>query len=340
MSNRGAQSCVRAGAGNVRLASVVAVLAVSLVLLAIVGVYRATKASDPPLRIALSPWPGYEFATLAQQKGFFADEGVRVELLELSSLGDSRRAYERRQVDGFFATLVEVIVAEEYGGRSPRVAMVVDWSDGADVVIAGKGVTSVSDLKGRRVGVESDSLNAIVLARAMERHGMSIGDVVVVPCAQLNMRAAMELGEVDAVVTYPPMSFSIDALPDTQVVFTTRESPNEIVDVLAVDADVIGSRADAIAGFRRAFFRAQEYAKEHPTEAIAIMAARQRISPAEFEAALTDGIKLVGRAEQDRFLGPDGSLRDTARRTRDSMVAVGMLRDPLPKADVTVVIGE
>jgi NitT/TauT family transport system substrate-binding protein len=340
MANRGEQSCVRPRGASVRLTSIVAVIAACLVLLGFVGVYRASAVDDPPLRIAINPWPGYEFATLAQQKGFFADEGVRVELLELSSLGDSRRAYERRQVDGFFATLVEVIVAEENGGRSPRVALVADWSDGADVIIAGKGMTRVSDLRGRRVGVESDSLNAIVLARAMERHGLELGDVVVVPCAQLNMRAAMELGELDAVVTYPPISTSIDALPDTQVVFTTRESPNEIVDVLAVDADVIGSRPEAIAGFRRAFFRAQEYAKEHPAEAIAIMAARQRISPAEFEAALNDGIKLVGHTEQDRFLGPGGSLRETARRTRDSMVAIGMLRDPLPKADVTVVIGE
>ena len=95
MANRGEQSCVRPRAASVRLTSIVAVIAACLVVFAFVGVYRASAVEDPPLRIAISPWPGYEFATLAQQKGFFADEGVRVELRELSSLGESTGSLRR-----------------------------------------------------------------------------------------------------------------------------------------------------------------------------------------------------------------------------------------------------
>lgn len=311
--------------GSVHLALIVAVATIVMAGFAAVLLSRALRVDEPPLRIAINAWPGYEFATLAREKGFFAEEGVEVEILELSSLSDSRRAFERGQVDGFFATLVEVLVAREIAGRPSQIAMVTDWSDGADVIMSRAGVGSVEELRGKRIGVETDSVNAIVLARALERHGLHLSDVHVVPCPQLRMRAALEAGEVDAVVTYPPFSLEVASVPGAKQVFSTREIPNEIVDVLAVAQAVTETRAEAVEGFKRAFFRAQEYAKQQPAEAFAIMAQRQRVSVADFEAALSDGLRLVGAKEQEQFLGHNGSLRDTMQRTRDAMKSIGML---------------
>ena len=335
-----AQPAARLCVTRSRLALVVGSIAACFIMLAVVIACRALAPSKPPLRVAISPWPGYEFATLAQQKGFFAEEGVRVEICELSSLSDTRRAFERGQVDGFFATLVEVILAKENGGRSPRVTLVADWSDGADVIIGGPGIGSVAGLKSHRVAVESGSLNPIVLARALELHGLTLDDVELVSCAQLKMRAALELGAVDAVVTYPPISLAIDAMPDTKVIFTTKEIPNEIVDVMAFDESVIRSRPADVEAFRRAFFRAQEYAKKNPKDAMAIMAKRERITPADFEAALTDGIRLVGGADQGRFLSETGTLRDTARRTRESMAAIGIFQSSASREEPAQFIGD
>ena len=36
----------------------------------------------PSLRIAINPWPGYEFATLAREKGFFDEEKIKVQLID------------------------------------------------------------------------------------------------------------------------------------------------------------------------------------------------------------------------------------------------------------------
>src|SRR2546428_513143 len=45
-----------------------------------------------PLRIGMTPWPGNPFLYLAAAKGFFAAEGVQVQLVESGSLRDLRRA--------------------------------------------------------------------------------------------------------------------------------------------------------------------------------------------------------------------------------------------------------
>ncbi len=322
----GPNRSARAAAGLVSrwLATVVAAAAL---LGAAVWVYRGAFArEDAPLHIALSPWPGYEFATLAREKGFFRDEGVEVRLSELSSLGDSRRAFERGQLDGFFGTLVEVLLSREQSDRRAQVALVVDYSDGADVVLAREPIDSVSGLRGRRVAVEGGSLTVIVLARALASAGMSLSDVTLVDLAAVDTPSAMAKGEIDAAAIYPPMSLAITQGGGVRQVFSSRSIPGEIVDVLAVDEAVIRRRPGAVAAFKRAFLRAQEYARAHPEESYARMAARQRITPAEFEATLTDGLRLVDGAGQAEFFGPDGKLRRALTDTHKTLESLGQIK--------------
>ena len=60
---------------------------------------------EGPIRIGINAWPGNEFLFLAQEKGFFAAQGVDVRLIEYSSLGDVRRAFDRGQIDGMTGTI-------------------------------------------------------------------------------------------------------------------------------------------------------------------------------------------------------------------------------------------
>ena len=91
---------------------------------------------EAPLRIGINAWPGNEFLFLAQEKGFFAAEHVDVRLIEYSSLGDVRRAFDRGQLDGMTATLVELLQSREGTRRAPRAFMATDVSNGADVIVA------------------------------------------------------------------------------------------------------------------------------------------------------------------------------------------------------------
>lgn len=306
------------------------IAAITSLLLAVVCVgsllWRgAGQARSEPLRVAMNPWPGYEFATLAREKGFFAEEGVDVRLLELSSLGDCRRAFERGQADGFFATVTEVLESREQSNRQAQISMVVDFSDGADVVLAAPGIDGVAGLAGKTVGIENGSLNAFVLSRALEQSGLSWSDVEVVHLAGIEMPMALASGQVDAVVTYPPMSLDIQRAGTGQAVFTTAAIPGEVVDVLSFGEVTLRTRSKDVAAFQRAFHRAQEYAAAHPEESYRIMAARQRITPEEFRQALTDGVRMLGRDDQQAFLGPRGSLWGVVETTDRVLRRVGQL---------------
>lgn len=312
-------------------------MASAVIIFAALAGWAGRQAFSPaprPLRVAINPWPGYEFATLARAKGFFEDEGVDVRLLELSGLGDCVRAFEREQVDGFFGTVTEVLRSRDQSHRDAQIVMVADYSDGADVILARDGIATVAELRGRRIGIETGSLTAFILARALEQSGLAWTDVRIVHMAAMDMAAAMAEGKVDAVVTYPPLSLAIVRDGTGREVFSTREIPGEVVDVLAFDESSLVARGDEIRAFVRAFHRAQEYAKANPTESMGIMAAREGISPEEFEAAISGGVRLLGREDQARFLGPGGSLPGVVASTERILRSIGQLSGEMKPSSV------
>lgn len=270
--------------------------------LALLSLLSCTPPKPEPLRIGINPWPGYEFLALAQEKGFFKRYGVDIRLLEFSSLGDARRAYELGQLDGFAGTLVEAVVARATTQRKPQVIYYTDYSSGADVVLSKKDIKSVRDLKGKRVGLELGTLNVYLLTRALEKYGMIFGDLTLVPVDLSSMPQAFRDGEIDAAVTYPPASTEILKDSSVRTLFTSSEIPEELVDVILFDESVLATRSKDVSAMLKAFEEARRYSETNTEEAYAIMAKRERISVEEFRKAITSDMKILGREENIRLI--------------------------------------
>jgi len=291
------------------------------------------QAPQRELRLAINPWPGYEFLYLAQQKGFFEQEKCNVRLIEYASMSDCRMAFENGQVDAMACSLIEVLQARENSKRLPQIAVVTDYSNGADVIMAHSHFASLSALKGHRVGLELGSLGDFMLYRALELHGMQLSDVKLVSCTPENLEAALANGEIEAAVTYPPTSVHLEAGGQMRRLFSSAEIPGEVVDVVAVDAPVLQRDPELPARLSRALQRAQEYARAHPQDAYAIMGQRQGISAAQFEQAL-GGIRLVDVAGQKAFFGAQGSLLRSLGQVDRTLRSAGHLHTPLVLADL------
>jgi NitT/TauT family transport system substrate-binding protein len=287
-----------------------------------------------PLRIGINAEPGYEFAYLAQERGLFAHAGVRVQLVEFSCMSDSRRAYERGQLDGFFGTVVEVVQAKGGSPRTPRIVRVLDRSRGFDVVLAGPGIRNVQGLRGRRVAVEAGSLNIYLLSRALQRQGLGLDDVTLVDSDPAEMPAAIGRGAVDAAVCYPPVSSAIVAAGTARPVFSSAEIPDEVVDILAVDSLTLARRERDVRAFLRAYDEAVAWMSAHPDEACGIMAEREGVTPREFRESLEVGLELVSASRQSEYFGPGGILPRVVEQASLVLVQTGQLTGPVPAAAV------
>ncbi len=280
----------------------------SAVILATLILQSCSRDNAAPLRIGINPWPGYEFIYLAQEKGFFRDAGVNIRIIELNSLSDARRAYERGQIDGMGTTVIEVLQARDQSPRLPQIVYAVDYSDGADVILAQPNIKTGEELRGKRIGVELASLGVFVLARGLAKYGLTITDIVPKSMDQITMEQAFRQQDLDAIVTYPPTSIKMSRDTKAMPLFSSAEIPGEVVDVIAIEQEIAQKRADDVRKMLLAFERAIAYAAQNPTDAHRIMAAREGITPEEFATALKDGVRILGPTEQAEFFRPGGKL--------------------------------
>lgn len=300
-------------------------LALAPLLTALLSLVACDDDAPQPLCVGINPWPGYEILYLAAVKGYYRDAGVDVRVVEFASPADERRAYERGQLDVMAATAVEVLQARERGRRAPQIVQVIDYSNGADVILVRPNTPGISALRGARVGVELSSLGSYVLARGLEIHGLRWPDVTTVSLDQASLEDSFRKGELDAIVSYPPTSVRLLRDGYAKVAFSTSEIPAEVLDVIAVDAPATRRSAQDIARLLQAYHRALTDIRENPDAAYAIMASREGLTVDEFRAAIQGGVTLVSADDQPEYFQTTGRLEVALERYASSLGAAKQL---------------
>jgi NitT/TauT family transport system substrate-binding protein len=291
----------------------------------------AGVGDDNRLRLAINPWPGYELLYLAHVREHYRQEGLDVDLVQFSTLDDARRSFERGQVDAIATTLVDVVQIYHGTGERPAVILVTDYSAGADVIIArGQGIASPRDLKGKTVAVEQ-MFGRFVLSAALGRHGLTLDDVKVFEASVLEGATLLASKEVDAVVTYAPQSLAASAVPGTRTIFSSTDVPGQILDVVAVRQSVLKRIPNLPERLAAVWGRALETLRDHPGEAIRIMARREGLSDEEFRRALAD-VHLVEEINQARMLAAGGQIEQALKQIARFDGWKGPVERPRPEA--------
>ena len=183
---------------------------------------------EPPLMVGTNIWAGYEPLYLARDLGYY--DGQPLRLVELGSTTQVMDALRTGRLDVAGVTLDEALTLA-HEGVPISVIWVMNISAGADVIIARPPLAQVSDLRGRRVGVEQTAVGAYMLQGALQQAGLKVGEVTVVPLPIDEHVAAWRSGSVDALVTFDPARHVL-LHEGGQEIFDSRSLPGEIVDVL------------------------------------------------------------------------------------------------------------
>lgn len=254
------------------------------------------------VRIAINPWPGYEFLFLAQENGYFKQLNLNIELIEMSSLADVQRVYEQGRAHGMASTMIEAVRAAGITQKPLSVVLIPDYSNGGDLIIAKDGIRSISDLKGKKIGTEIGSLGMYILAQALTKYDMDLVDIEIINVEQLDAENAITNGEIDATVTYPPFSTAILKHKGYSEIFNTKELPRDIIDTISIDTEYLASLpSDWLTRFGKAWDMALAFSNSNKSKAHSIMARREGITEEEFSDALT-GLQLLSYAESSNTL--------------------------------------
>ncbi len=197
---------------------------------------------DDIIKIGVVTWGGYaagqyfnEGFEASKASRFYKDYGFQVEFVVLDDFVPSRAAWKNNDVDLLWAT-IDAFPTESGGDLAqfdPVVLFQADWSRGGDAIVARRGISKVSDLKGKKIAVAELTPSHSFLLWMLEAGGLTQDDVTIVAQESAIQAAAIFKSQrVDAAVVWSPDDIlSVKAVPGSRVLESTRSASNIIADV-------------------------------------------------------------------------------------------------------------
>ncbi|MFY0525460.1 ABC transporter substrate-binding protein [Archangium gephyra] len=294
-------------------------------LLWLLAVPACTREEAPPLRVGTFLWPGGEPLFLARDLGHLDDDSIR--LVEYSSLSEVNRDFRNGSIDAADVSL-DMALQLQQQGFEPRVVLVLDYSYGADAILARPEVRRLEDLRGKRVAVEALSVSHYLLSRALAKAGLHESDIEILRIPVDQHERAYASGQVDAVVTFEPFVSKLLA-GGAHRLFDSSHIPGEIVNVLAVREDVLEQRPEQVRYLIQGWFRALRYLQAHPEDAVSRMSPRLDTSPARLASQLEEIRHPSPRENRALLREPSSPLLDSAHSQQRFMLKSGLLRAPV-----------
>ena len=211
-----------------------------LLLLCTVALFSVnTLAADKPsFKICWSIYAGWMPWDFAQQSGIvkkWADKyGIDIQFVQVNDYIESVNQYTAGGFDGCTMTNMDALTIPATGGVDSTALIVGDYSNGNDgILLKGKG--NIASLKGKPINLVELSVSHYLLARALEKSGMSEKDVKVVNTADADLVAAFGTADVHSIVTWNPLLAEAEKQPDSHLIFSSAQIPGEILDLLVVN---------------------------------------------------------------------------------------------------------
>ena len=295
-------------------------LFILLITLFFIGCTDKNEPNDI-LKLGNTVWPGYEPLYLGQHKKIIDREDVR--LVEYTSTTKVLRAYRNNQIDAAAMTLYDVLIllAEGY---DPQIILVMDISNGGDVIISQNEYKNLHDLKGKTVGIENSAMGIQVLSRALDKYDMNIDDVIMKRYDGYEHQKAYKEKKIDAIVTYEPMRTQM-LNEGSNEIFTSKEMPNEILDVLVVRKKYLDTHTKQIKRLIDNWYKSLKYKNENRIETNNFFAKRLKIQAKEVDGAF-EGLILPTRNENiDFFNNKDPYILKVAKNIELLMLNNGFI---------------
>ncbi len=240
-----------------------------------------TTPSGEKITLGFSAWPGWFPWQVAFEQGLFSDASLDVELKYFESYTDSLNALKAGQIDANAQTLNDTI-ASVAAGSEQVVVLTNDNSTGNDQIIVKPGISTIAELKGKKIGVEEGTVDHFLLLLGLEKAGLGSEDISLQPLLTDAAAAAFSAGRLDAVGVFAPFTTTALELKGSKALFTSADHPGAIPDHLVVGKEFADARASDVQGLVDVWFKTLDWIKDNPEEAIAIMAERAGVSTDEY----------------------------------------------------------
>jgi len=220
---------------------------------------KDTKLSK--LTIGLMPDTDSIPFIIAAERGYFAEEGVEVELVPFKSAMERDAALQSGNLDGAVSDLLAVIFARS-GGFSMHA---VSYTDGNYNLVAGgnAGISAAADLRGKDIAISRNTIIEYVTDEILSVNGMKEQDVSKVVIPQIPVRLEMLQSGNLAVAVLPEPMASVAVASGSRYVTGSGDLGINPGVIVFTDSS-INEKAQSIRAMYRAYNKAVKYLNDTP----------------------------------------------------------------------------
>lgn len=204
---------------------------------------------------------------VAQEKGYFADQGLDVEIIAPADPSDPPKLVAAGQAELAISYQPQLHLQVAEGLPLKRVGTLVATPLNCLLVLEDGPIKEIGDLKGAKIGYSVAGVEEALLSAILGKHGLSVDDVELVN-VNWSLSPSLMSGQVDAVLgAY--RNFELNQMEIEGVegkCFYIEEEGVPTYDELIYVANKDGMDTDKIRRFLRATELATQYIVNHPEE--------------------------------------------------------------------------
>lgn len=284
------------------------------------------RIPEPPFRVGINPWLGYEPLLVARDAKALDPNIVRV--VDMPSTTETIRALQNGVLDAAALTLDEALLLQ-HSGTHIRVLLIADVSNGADAVIINCRMTKGVSIAGARIAFEGKALGAYMAARMLEKMSLRHTDIELIEVPIDRHERSCANGEVDGVITFDPIRTRLLGLGGHQV-FSSKDIPYEILDLVVVADSALKAHSGAIRHLLAAWEVGRKKLVALDPEISAGTMKRTGLSDAELRNALKDIVFPSAEESAALIAGPNRRLSEISVRLWKVMENYGIAPSGAP----------
>jgi NitT/TauT family transport system substrate-binding protein len=292
--------------------------------LLVIGLQAQAAISQPAtkLRLGVPTWIGYGAIYIAQEKGFLS--GATIELRRSDDANVFNAAMLRGELDGYCTTLDTFVIAAA-SGVPGVVVYLFDESAGADGILVRPGITSVSDLRGKKIAAQTGYPNHFFLLHVMRSAGIPPASYTHVNLDSDKAGAAFVSGRLDAAVTWEPWLSQARELGKGTLLTTSRDHPSLLVDALIAHPATLQHRGEQMRSLVRGLLKAVDFWKANPMEGNSIVAKHFSLAP-NAVGEMVRGVRFLDQADNREYLAPQGRAWKTLTAAADIWLEAKLIK--------------
>jgi NitT/TauT family transport system substrate-binding protein len=228
------------------------------------------------------------------EKGFYADEGLDLEIEPGSGSGNTIKAVAQGQTTFGWADTPPLLNAIGTGMPVKSVGVFLQKGPASIEFLSDENITSVKDLKGKRVGGTPGDAMYATFPALLAANGMKPADVTVVNMDAANKIAQLAEGQVDAIMGFfHDQGPTIEARTGKQVdhLLFADSGLNLLGTGIVVGQETLSGKKDLVGKFVRATQKSWTEAVKDPEAAARAMVDRAENEPPQ--EVLVEQLKLA-----------------------------------------------